>query len=716
MNRRKLLSVVSCVALIFALSANQQCARSDLTLATGDGLQVQIDQQGAITALLVSGKECHTTENVRNSGFHVLDYQNGVQYTLPGVVRQRGNGKVLEAVNEDAQISLSAVFESHDTYISVTGEIEDLAGRDRGVDVLFQLPVDATGWTWWGDINNRTVIKPDIQFGTRPKTFPVSDTYGVNTTCEGNPSEFFSIYPLNCLISQDRKAGIAIAVSPNLPCVHSIEYDAGQQVFRIKYRFGLTPDAKPELRSKATFDFRLYKVDANWGFRDGLKRYYAMYPDIFERVVEKDGLLLECPIAEERLANPDWNPAYFAYSRIWNRRMIEESKEREALAIDSHLYVLPGQMEVKYLDRLPGEYNEAMTMYENATGFPYPERRDAVLTDRSRHLKRWIDLAAIKTRDDAYDIMIRNSWWGDNSITFTLNPDPDLFHDQGNNDLLFSHDRLEKCERILKDYPQFDGIYTDSFHRWGKCLNYRRDHFRYADFPLTHDADGEVCIYNANSHFEWLQQVKEFAENRGAVTSGNGVKPGQMFNAFALDILGAENIKVGAFAWNRVMAYQKPFLLSLSERDRLMMPMESFLKHCILYGMLPSRLAPSSLRKKPGHLISYDKRDQDLVECYVPLIIRESSLGWEPVTHATTQDTDIQIERFGPKNGQVLLALYNHGTEEKSVTVDVDLSAIGFSEIESVETLIDVKSLSPIGSIELEVESSGLEVLLISGR
>ena len=33
----------------------------------------------------------------------------------------------------------------------------------------------------------------------------------------------------------------------------------------------------------------------------------------------------------------------------------------------------------------------------------------------------------------------------------------------------------------------FDAIYFDTLGRWGKYLNYRREHCAYADYPLTFD-------------------------------------------------------------------------------------------------------------------------------------------------------------------------------------------------------------------------------------
>ena len=50
----------------------------------------------------------------------------------------------------------------------------------------------------------------------------------------------------------------------------------------------------------------------------------------------------------------------------------------------------------------------------------------------------------------------------------------------------------------------------DSFgSNWPAVLDYRPDHFRYAQFPLTFDPAGRLAIHNDIAHYEFARTLRE---------------------------------------------------------------------------------------------------------------------------------------------------------------------------------------------------------------
>jgi hypothetical protein len=658
-----------------------QCAQTDFTLSTHE-LELKLDNRGKVSSLAVLGKQYQNLENIANSGFYVVEYPTEDRYEVTGGVKRRGNTISQRAEVDGGELRISAEYNSqYDGYLTVSGEVEDLSGRDRGIDLIYQLPVEATGWYWWEDITSKVRIESGEEYGT-------------------------DIYPIGCVSSLEEEGGIGLGVAADYPCIYSIEYNPEQSVLLIRFKFGLTQDAKPKLKGRAPFKFLIFPVDPQWGFRDGMAKYYGIYSDIFERQATKDGLLLEETLKEERGANPNWNTDYFAYARTSENKNLNiaitphtEFTERETLGIDNYQYVIPGQLEIRYLKKLPKDYNEAISVFKTYDG---PLRALGIESEiKELKMEPFIERGSLRDIEGKYIIRIRESIWAGKSVTFPINPDPDLYNGTGKR--TYSRVLLDLIECKLKVIPAYDGIFSDSFSGWGQYTNYRREHFRYADIPLTHDERGKVYISNTLSHREWLSALKERVKPYQGLVMGNGIRPGQQFNALLLDILQVETHDLVNFPWYRAMAYKKPFHVQWG-RENASATFDSFLKNCTLYGLLPTRMAPNRL--------SYTITDEDLVNLYIPIIIRESSLGWEPVSYALSSDTEIQIERFGPTDGRIMFAIYNQSSSRKSFTLDIYTRDLGI-DINKVKSLISGKKLEPENKIELTLDAGEIEVLLI---
>ena len=138
------------------------------------------------------------------------------------------------------------------------------------------------------------------------------------------------------------------------------------------------------------------------------------------------------------------------------------------------------------------------------------------------HLKKEVESSGCKDPDGRYCLVIRNTPWGENSVTFKMNPNPDLFKNQ-NRPTVASY-ALDLMDRWLKEHPEYDGMFVDSLGRnWPAVLNYRKDHFAYARHPLTFDPQGRVALHNQISHYEYIDALRARMRAAGRLVLANGV-------------------------------------------------------------------------------------------------------------------------------------------------------------------------------------------------
>jgi len=80
---------------------------------------------------------------------------------------------------------------------------------------------------------------------------------------------------------------LALAVPPDKLAIFDFR-EAGDAV-ELRYRFGFTQAARPELQMRAPFTCVLYRTDPQWHFRSALQRYYALFPEQFRPFEKRQG-------------------------------------------------------------------------------------------------------------------------------------------------------------------------------------------------------------------------------------------------------------------------------------------------------------------------------------------------------------------------------------------------------------------------------------------
>ncbi len=508
-----------------------------------------------------------------------------------------------------------------------------------------------------------------------------------------NAGLYTETYPLACVTDGDGNGGMGIAIPPDSPCIYRIEYAPATGTLNLTFRFGLSPlPRNPALKSRAPFRFVLFPVDGKWGFRDAVRRYYELFPQTFRRVAKLDGLWLLGDLGKIP------NPHHYAYGEHG-----EGNAELDALwGIYTCPYVLVGQR----------EFTTDATDYETAMA-AFAALDPSLRSFYGPALKEIIENCFTQKTDGERFLLLRRrggSLKGPAVATFPMNPDPNLYAETDRRTV--AGETLEHIEGIFSRNPGVDGIYVDSLSSWGAYKNARREHFEFADLPLTHDGQGRVVMDNALAHVEFLRALRKRLPSPDKVIFGNGIRKGRAWAGFSCDVLGVEASRsvhrdASHYAFFRTIARHKPFLLlyyyNYPQMDLPREAVSEYIQSAVAFGIAPETRPFGKERE----------RDLDLYDTFIPVLRSLGQAGWEPVTHAAVDDAEVWLERFGTGPKGLFFTLYNPTKQAKRVAVDLDLQALARKPDPPVTERVTGHRLSARQLAALELPAKSLRVLQV---
>lgn len=656
-----------------------------LTLG-GDGASPQ--------TLSIAGRELTLSGN---GGFRIYDATRQAEVTLSrGELSGSGKDMSFETRSDEADVRLEATFEQKDDYILVRGEIENLRGDERGFIVDYQIPRLASGATFSYHLENSVAMNQAEE--TENNAIPVA------AMCSDT-------------------AGVAIAIPPDEPRVFGMVGDKSGMSIRLY--LGTSPKPK-RFPNHASFVFIIYGVEPGWGFRSALSQYHDFFPDYYQQRIKKEGLMM-FQMTDRNPPNVEQYGFHLSETQ-WGRAVLAAALARdEKYNITTFPYSIVGQREIKFLDELPQTYDEAMKAYENwsvADQADHNHTKENAASQGDIYLKKEVESSAVKISDGRYCIQLRDTPWGGNSVTFKINPNPDLFMDQDG--INVGRLALDLADKWIAKHPEYDGLFVDSLgQNWPAVLNYRPDHFVYARYPLTFDPEGRVAIQNVISHYAYIETLRKKMYSTGRLTLGNGVyaynsrkgrpggaggvgvqvvdeetneflnrnaaepehyragtKVGRFFCGALLDVASSEagiRATVERCEDVRVIMGPKPYAFlnyHWHDADKV----ETLINKSLAFGIF----ATSNTNWFTGE--QYERaehgyfRDKEMIDWFVPLVRMLSAARWEPVRYATISgegSEDISCERFG--DGDVVyLTLYNDADETRNCELTIDLDGLGF--------------------------------------
>lgn len=628
-------------------------------VATTDGLALLLGSAGEVRRVSFDGRE--VGRGARGpSGILVRDATSTEPPVMAGGHLTQSGGEARQSARLDSLgLQVEATYRSLGNALEIAGSVADLRGSDRAVTVAFALPVAAKPWRWWESISAARV--PSQEMAQVP-FLEVAHTR----------------YPLSAL-SLPGTAGLSLAIRMDEPATYRLAYNPKQRLYYVAFDFGPVPGETVEGRALSAASFRvvLYRHDPAWGFRSALRRYYDLFPDFFLKRARQDGGWGVWRSAE--LPDPAYLEAGFAYSWGPSESVYGWNSEHGILNL---LYIEPEYYQMSLGDMASASNERALerlrklaagddaewALFENLhytrahSVHSWPSARERTGLSLREFFQR-LSLAAERSAfHDATgqvnaSVASRPGWIGDSTLgaMFACNLDPDIPEGKGwFNTHLSLRPMLEDLQ--ARTGGRVDGLALDCFLFLGP--NFRRDHFRYANHPLTfvRTPNGlQPALLGICGSLEWLRDLRRqpfwgdrlFMANLGDGSSGFSTLT---FGAPHLDIFGVEHGWVPDPDFLRAMAYRKP-ITDLPYSPRAPWVVGYYLLHCIFPG--------------EGH-------DREMMRRYVPLLRELSAAGWEPVTGARADSPQVRLERYGSGSRVYLVA---HNKAEQPVRTRIALDA-----------------------------------------
>lgn len=626
------------------------------------------------------------------------DHLIRIEYREPGSVTGAANELSPVSVTGSGNTRISTYGDSviqvviHEIdrgcYTEINGEIESLKAGNSCVTIKVAFTLNGKNWKWHHGLDRseqmdkgmfytdtvviRTTIPPDGAFNGKDLAGGgYGEAVGMGT---------MSYYPL-CAVSSET-GGEGLGVDMSLPVVYRL---AGNIDEGLIAEFDLaTSPLTVKFPGRAFFRLVRFAYDPEWGMRSALEVFYKIYDEAFKKRVLKEGIWL--PFTALR-SIPGWGDFGFAYHETsWGSSDIKAGKKIPSILSDRGTGVASFQYTEPWDVQIPIKSNN----------IPY----DTLVSENmipEKHLE-YLKISAINDKNGFWQARrLKTPWFRTGwAASITTNCDPEL---PGFNRYQFVLEEEINPARKMN----VDGIYFDSMEwNWHHDLNYREDHFRYADYPLTFSKSTvKPAIWHFSSEFEFMKKIADEMHGQGKLAMGNG----HGWNPFAaanLDLFGAElswyssyDHSAEALDFKRAISYRKPIVFLLNEGLNDKAFTESpyrgykvYFEKMMAYGFFPSFFSVDASSDPYWQDKKKIENGRPYFKKYIPIIKEIAEAGWEPVTAAVTSDRRIRLERFG-HGERLFFTVRNNGEDDAVCYVRMDFMKLGikgrFKALEIVE-------------------------------
>lgn len=645
------------MALTAVAIDNADGSADEMRVRTGDRFRLEFSSAGALTGVSLDGRELLSTGREELCPISICDVRKSAQFVRAEckAVAQKDGAVVHEAEVSGMSLGVTARYEATDELFAVKMNVRDTSGRDRGLLVRFALPIRATGWRWWDDMEATRLIGKTGTYenSRRIREFAAlpewRDVLALN----------MGTHSVNFCNVISGPVGVCYAVPLDQPRIFRTGYDADEQLFYIVYDVALANETDPS--SAAEFTFYLYRCDPAWGMRSALDRYYRLFPDFFTKHVKKEGMWM----AFSRLSEVDnVNEFRFAF-----QEGAPEPGYDDRLGVDSLTYFTHAGLFANIPDYNPETDPE-----------PSYDRQLAAVREKFRQntgSAEIFDACGLYNAQDRLSVK-RTSVYGHVIAQYNLDPQ-----------LSYGEHMLDRIPGVFQSYRERRGGELDGFYYDGITtgVNYRRDHFRTAEYPPIWDPTQEKpFLYNYFSSVEFARETAERLHAQGKITMMNGAMGSSFYTAPYLDVMGAETglrINRSSFNYVRTICRQKPFVTLLKGNFSKLTKedMALFMRRCVAYGVFPgvfdwppSGLGPGS--RYWDHAEWYE-RDRANWRTYQTLCQQLAKAGWEPLTLARSSEPSLALERFGKStDGEVFFTVLNDTPESADTVISIPREAL----------------------------------------
>ena len=586
---------------------------------------------------------------------------DGQIITPPSLTGGRKSGWFIRDVGDDSPITALA---AHGTTLGIQSSISHSAAAggaavltirnksavDRALTVYYVQRFDKPNTVWYDNIRQ---CRPAIGGGEFSNLTQVS--VGATGT--------LSIYPFGCVTGTG--AGEALAVPPQYePRVARIIYNATYRLLFAAFDIALQPVQSHSKHVSATVGVASFAVNPTWGFRDAASRFYEKFPDAFIVRSHVNGIWM--PFTDPATVQ-NASSFHFGYHEGDNSVAADR-----ASGILSFHYVEPMTYWMAMSPETPRTYDAACAYVQRlAHQAPDPVARreaQAVLTSGS------------EDENGKFNVSFRDAPWC-NGAVWTLDPNPALPHADGEwtKAMLNQIGSAGSSETLSPS-----GEYLDSLEMMADVLDYRPESLNAATLPLTFATDvNKPVVPTWFSVYEAADTLARSLHKQHKLIMANTVP--WRFGAFTslLDVMGTEtNMFDSDGNWapesdavmdlRRTLSFRKPYLLLLNTDFAKVSytGMSLYFQRCLFYDIYPSMFSADASDAPYWKDPTLYNRDRPLFEQYIPALKTLSSAGWEPVTDAVSNNSNVWVERFG---GQLFTVLNPQSTlTVTTISIDVD--------------------------------------------
>jgi len=592
--------------------------------------------------------------------FFIAQVGKTVYQPVTGQVEKRGDAVAFRGALADAGLELQATLTADDEAIRVEGVVRDTSGRDRAVGVRFGLPINAQGWTWYNELEEREEISAEKAYR---HTYACKSGIGV---C--------SVYPWSALSGPDAGLTLALPVSQG-PRVFVIQHDQRQPQTSLTFYFGLAQDAANN-PSRAPFSFLIYTHAPAWGMRSAMEKYYRLFPESFVKRPRYEGYL---NYANLERYDPD------THSLVAYRTNLDDASDfGEGYNFIWHLHGCYDFRMVPYDDPKRPSDEKVMELLGEMVEREKEQPRYYIPTAETiKKLTYGPDGQILYIGDtrywrpqEGYNHTDKPGW----GLNFRVNEDPGVSEHLAN----VSRQKLEQYAEDETRKP-FDAMLTadaiEGYFANSSGLNFRREHFATTQVPLTFGRES-LKVAMPNTIWDFHKQVWwPLTQQYQVVTHGNANKYEQTFTMPFVDLPMIENEwdrghperferYLRAIAHHKIWRFWR--VLGAGEKDEA--SVRRHFARGLAYAVYP---CVGPLQSTGGGLEKY----RDLYRQYVPAIEELSIAGWEPVPYARATEGVI-VERYGSyEAGELHFTLRNYDDEAAKVTeFSLDRQALGIPE------------------------------------
>lgn len=599
----------------------------------------------------------------------------GIEIPFLNVINS-SNTRITTYRNGEYQVVLHEIDRGDFTEINC--ELEYLLSGNSCVTLRLAVPLSGEKWEWFHGLDKSFEMKlGNTYYDTIPvnTTIPPDGAFNGKTLTDGGYDDAIgrgtmSFYPLSAVTINNEGKGMGIDLS--IPLVYRFGAEKGKGLIA-EFDVATSPLTE-KFPNRAFFKLCTFSFDGKWGMRSALEKYYSIYPEAFKKRVVTEGIWL--PFTPLR-SIPQWEDFGFAFHETaWNSHDKKDGKQMSNILSDKGTDVLSFQYTEPWDIQLP-------ILRKN---IPY----DTLISDKMipKEHREYVSNSATEDKNGLLQTRrLETPWFSSGwAVSITTNCNPDL-------------PGFNRYQYVLQDEIRpaikmnVDGIYFDSMEwNWHHDLNYRNEHFKYTDYPLTFSAGiARPAIWHFTSEFEFMKKISDEMHSQGKLAMGNG----HGWNPFAaanLDLFGAElswystgDHNTDALDFKRAISFQKPIVFLLNEglndkafTDAPYNGYEIYFEKLMAYGFFPSFFSVNASSDPYWQDHKKIEIGRPFFKKYIPIIKQIAAAGWEPVTLASADVASVRIERFGG-TADIYFTVRNNGTKDVQCIISPDLSALKIS-------------------------------------